>query len=334
MTVPGDKFRIFISHKHQDHGLAVKVKNELEGLGTEPAIECFVSGSDIAAGANWRRAIKRNLTRSHLLLILFTKPSYDWDWCLYEAGLFTRFDKQDVRAVVALHDKAGSPPRPLSNLQGVVSTEKRLKEFLRKLCEEPWETTDDWLKGKIRCDDLEEASRREAKTIAAEFKRTVRTPRSDCYYPCHRIVLDLSACKDEDLEKGIPPGASVVISGPERTREHTLYNVFGVTYRDLLRWGDLVDNVTTDEPEWRVQLDSKFRRSTRRKSFGPITAGFHANNPNDERRFYVPEIYKIVFSHGRPVGLTVVLDRELLDSATGTERLALKPKDESVPRRE
>ena len=85
--IADDRFRVFISHKHDDHAFADTVAAALCGLtGT---IECFVSGADIGAGTDWNDEIREALFRSHLLLLLFTNPSSNWDWCLYEAGLYT-----------------------------------------------------------------------------------------------------------------------------------------------------------------------------------------------------------------------------------------------------
>ena len=83
-----DRFRIFVSHKHEDHALAVAVQQALEGI--SPKIECFVSGVSIAAGADWNHEIRSSLAQSHLLILLFTRPTATWDWCLFETGLFTR----------------------------------------------------------------------------------------------------------------------------------------------------------------------------------------------------------------------------------------------------
>ena len=96
MSGAEDVFKVFISHKHEDHALAIAVKEALEGL--QPGrVDCFVSGVDITAGMDWRREIRSALGQSHLLVLLFTAPSKNWDWCLYEAGLYTRFDRPVAR---------------------------------------------------------------------------------------------------------------------------------------------------------------------------------------------------------------------------------------------
>ena len=45
MDVSDDKFRVFISHKHDDHVLAERVKCLIESL-NKKTITCFVSGSN------------------------------------------------------------------------------------------------------------------------------------------------------------------------------------------------------------------------------------------------------------------------------------------------
>ena len=105
------KFRIFISHKEVEHDLACKTREVLRGLSRD--ISCFVSGVDIPAGTDWNRLIKSALAESNLLLLLFSNPDHQWDWCLYEAGLFTRFDVDKPKAVVTIYNPKAAPPKML-----------------------------------------------------------------------------------------------------------------------------------------------------------------------------------------------------------------------------
>ena len=65
MAKTDDVFTVFISHKHDDHALALEVKKALQGLAGPKPIDCFVSGTDITAGMDWRREIRSVLARSH-----------------------------------------------------------------------------------------------------------------------------------------------------------------------------------------------------------------------------------------------------------------------------
>jgi TIR domain len=118
VTIANDVFGVFISHKHEDHALAVVLKKAIQSLNKD-LIDCFVSGVDITAGRDWRREIRSALARSHILLLLFTAPSKNWDWCLFETGLYTRFDRSEIRSVICLFNPVAASPSPLADLQGV-----------------------------------------------------------------------------------------------------------------------------------------------------------------------------------------------------------------------
>jgi len=55
-----DTFKVFISHKSDDAVLAEAVATELKNL-VPDRIECWVSGQDLAAGADWEREIKQTI---------------------------------------------------------------------------------------------------------------------------------------------------------------------------------------------------------------------------------------------------------------------------------
>ena len=135
-----DAFRIFISHKHENAVLASTVKTQLEELGKQAdwPIDCFVSGEDIDVATNWDRKIKRELARSHLLVLLFTDPARDWDWCLYETGLYARFDAEDVLCIACLYPGDKQPPGPLGLRRRDAARRPRVPESIRiAACDDP-----------------------------------------------------------------------------------------------------------------------------------------------------------------------------------------------------
>ena len=149
MTIANDVFTVFISHKHEDHALALAVKEAIQGLNKD-LIDCFVSGVDITAGADWRREIRSALARSHILLLLFTAPSKNWDWCLFETGLYTRFDRSEIRSVICLFNPVDASPSPLADLQGVPANADKVRALLDSLCHRTWEVSDDCAAGRWR----------------------------------------------------------------------------------------------------------------------------------------------------------------------------------------
>ena len=321
--VPDDRFRIFVSHKHSDAALAKAVQDAIEGL--SPTLECWVSGEDIASGSDWNRAITVALSRSHLLLLLFTAPSGNWDWCLYEAGLFIRFAQaadEDVRSVVSVFDPAGGAPRPLAGVQGVPAEPVALAKFLTRLCRQPWEISDDWRRGAIDADVDPAAVAEAASSIAAAFSEAIgayRQPEGDVHFPCHRVVLDTLL---SGTEAGIPEDARVVV-GDGATSGFTL-SLFGFAPGEAPhRWGDLLDYVNGHDAPWRRELDEAFVAASSERLFVPGGSLMPAwGQPEGAGRSYHPVLYSLSrkrSDEGTRAQIVVVLDPHTVGSAATAE---------------
>ena len=318
MALSDDVFTVFISHKHDDHALAVVVKNALEGLGSPGHIDCFVSGIDITAGMDWRREIRSALARSHLLVLLFTTPSKNWDWCLYETGLYTRFDMTEVGSVVCLFSAGQASPSPLADLQGVPAETDKVRAFLDLLCRKTWKICDDWRRGALAPEIAPENVETAASAIAEAFRRSGS---ASTYHPCHRVVLSLS--ESDDIASGIPESA-LVVEGPRDTSGYTM-SLFDLASGTGKRtWGDLLRAVQGTAADWRRELDSHFLKALHEELFPPIVSRMcAARTSRVKERLYLPTLYSIVrgpsvgpVSNGaaetdrRPRSVTIVLTPE------------------------
>lgn len=129
-----DKVNIFISHKSEDSQTALQIKDILKKIDDEdnPRMEFFLS-EEISGGDNWYEWIRGKLKQSNLLILLFTDPTLDWDWCLYEAGLFDRMDDNSHRRTICLHNPETEPPDPLKHLQVYASTSQGMAKFIEEL---------------------------------------------------------------------------------------------------------------------------------------------------------------------------------------------------------
>ena len=291
--IPDDRFRIFVSHKHGDAALAKVVGEQIEGL--SPMFECWISGEDISSGTDWSRSIITALSRSHLLVLIFTVPERNWDWCLYEAGLFTRFGEaadDEVRSVVPIFDPEAGPPRPLAAIQGAAGEPEALGRFLTTLCFEPWEISDDWRRGPVDTGVDPAAVEQAATTIAAAFRASIDTetvPDGGVLYPCHRLVLETEVAPDG--ETGIPYEARL-IAGAGATSAYTL-SLFGLSMDDRPRtWGALLDRLGAHKKRWRSDLDQAYRAAARGELFTPGTGAIRAwTRPHEAERSYRPVLY-------------------------------------------
>ena len=128
-----DRISIFISHKSKDRKTAEEIIKVLKKNDNQdnPKITFFIS-YDIPGGDRWYETIRKNLKESNLLLLLFTDSTRNWDWCLYEAGLFDPLDDDTFKRVICLHNTS-SIPGPLKHLQGFSATTENMKKFLYQL---------------------------------------------------------------------------------------------------------------------------------------------------------------------------------------------------------
>jgi hypothetical protein len=317
VTIANEVFRVFISHKQEDHALAVVVKKAIQSLNKD-LIDCFVSGVDITAGTDWRREIRSALARSHILLLLFTAPSKNWDWCLFETGLYTRFDRSEIRSVICLFNPVDASPSPLADLQGVPANADKVRALLDALCRRTWEVSDDWRRGALAPDITSSKLEAAARAIADAFGRSRS---ASTYYPCHRLVLSLS--ESDDIAKGIPERAQVIL-GPNGTSGYTmsLFDLAGGS--DSRTWGDLLRSIGATETLWRRQLDAHFLDALDEKLFSPIEGRMQAGGVGRcQGRVYRPILYSIdrgptvgrapdgaAHTDRRPRAVTIVFDPE------------------------
>lgn len=318
MATGREPFRIFISHKHDDHDAADKIAGALRSL--DDQIKTFVSGSNLVAGSDWNAEIRTQLMESHLLLLLFTEPSKNWDWCLYEAGLFTSLG--DEHSVVCLYASGGASPRPLKTLQGVPIEHAKLVSFLDSLCTETWRVARKWRFGAIGASVAQHKLEQAAQTIAEHFPRprTEAVPeRQLTHFPCHRVVLDLRGL--ECAHDRIPDDA-LVVEGEGATSTFTM-SLFNLT-RGMRRraWKDLVQATHDPDGLWLVHLNQRYAAAIREELFSPalitpmpLTDAY----TGQRRRSYRPVLYEIQRAPAddpsasgpmslRPLQLTLVLD--------------------------
>jgi hypothetical protein len=310
-----DKFHVFVSHKSDDKDLAILVADELRELAPD-LIECWVSGQALTAGVDWERQIKKQLAQSHLLILLFTTPQHTWDWCLYEVGLFVRFDADDVVSVACLFDPNGLPPAPLAQVQCVRALpEDVAAQLVRPICTQTWNVSDTWQRGALVPDVSDDVVIATAQRIAEGFTRSLaqsspaRSPDVYQYRPCHRIVLDLSGCAPTDCRQALPRDARVV-EGIDDTTSYTLSLFRAHDGKSAWSWGDLIDEVDGGGAKWLLDLNQSYAECLARHLWSPSMEVMEVWQPDSDRhRTYRPMIYEVVrrSSDDTPVEVTILL---------------------------
>ncbi len=132
-TDSNEKYSVFFSHKVNDKtvtGLLI----DLLDRHTEH-VNYFVS-EDIEKGVPWRKTIAEHLNLSSFLVLVFTDPTEDWGWCLYETGFFdalSQIPDSKSRRIYCLHNASTAPPSPIADLQTIPATHKDVAQWLSEL---------------------------------------------------------------------------------------------------------------------------------------------------------------------------------------------------------
>ncbi len=291
--------RVFVSHKHEDRELAKSIKEIVEPYAPS-RLECFISGENIVAGEDWKKRVKQELRKSNLLLLLFTQPAKEWDWCLFEAGLFTPLlSDDDRRRIVCIHPPDSDGPRPLTNLQGVKADPENMGKFLVKFFHTSEITkVDPPLNPKINKKTINEMARQ----ICDLFGPHEILP----HYTCSR--LELSIPRELKLKKNAIPREAVVRG------DASSLAIFGLAGGDHL-WGEVVDSVGRHgTSDWVEEIGKAFHLAAKRHVIEPARETFRSANGG---KIFRPVLYKVALENGRPVTASVVITEELTPPDVG-----------------
>lgn len=123
-----DRLRVFVSYKKSEAAMAQVVLDELrERAGTKME---FSWSEEYPPGEEWRQKISRSIKEANWFLLLLPDPAIDWDWCLYETGLF-RASMLPGDRLICLHHPDVPRPDQISDIQTVEANRESLEEFLR-----------------------------------------------------------------------------------------------------------------------------------------------------------------------------------------------------------
>jgi hypothetical protein len=246
--------QIFLSHKKGDSERnARRIAGDL-ALFAGPNVKVNCS-ANFEAGANWELEIRKGLTLSNWLILLYTGPHTDWGWCLFETGFFRALMEQPQmqRRLICLHDPSFEVPAPLRFFVPVPAVEEKVYELFEDIYRnEPWR-----INPKIFDTNKEavvDAVRRvcEAARFGAGPKHNLRIA----------PLINIRIKKNEipQLEGGAIPASAPV------TGEGSWETVFGKPEATAgWTWGDLVAGIDKIAA-WEYQICSMMAEAIQRRS--------------------------------------------------------------------
>jgi hypothetical protein len=259
----------------------------------------FHISEEMPKGADWYKWIKDRLVESRMLLLLFTDNTVLWDWCLYEAGLFTQWD-DDKRRIICLHT-GRHPPAPLKHLQSVPALREEIALFLRQLLVETELTG---LQGPLNAALANNPA--ELKRAADKITKAMRreTARQEYFTKYIHIHVERPA----RLREGIPDDA--VIDSDAETL--ALFNKKVGKWT----WGDLVGGGEEDpDRKWIGELNRAVSQASSRSLVEPILATLRVRQTG---RSYRPILHRVATKSDGGQQFTVLFAEDVSDEMIRT----------------
>lgn len=274
-----NEISIFLSHKARDYEAAKAIKQIFKDHSGRLDVHIF---EEQTAGEPWQDWIRNTLRQSNLLLLLYTDPTAEWDWCLFEAGWFTPLRSEDTayRVVCLYSPECSEPPKPLTSLVAVrAEKEDLVAKFLRPL----FKTRDLVHVDEVLNPDIsDKALEQMADGIAAQFSPV----KIDQRYYQERIMVELSDLSFlENGEPHIPGSSKVEVLG---SRWEILdYDETRFTWNELLEQAEGTKGYGTF---WIDEIERVIIAAARKKKPSVPTATFRQQKGG---RIYRPILYRV-----------------------------------------
>jgi len=132
----GSKPLLFISHKHADRNIADVIRSFIT-IYSGGRVTVFQSSSAWAdapkVGRNLNKQLRETLWKSSVVILVYTAPDQDWNYCMWECGVASHPQSPDTKII--LFQCADSSPALFSeqvnvNVRDLVDVQKFTDEFL------------------------------------------------------------------------------------------------------------------------------------------------------------------------------------------------------------
>ncbi len=254
---------VFFSYKAKDEKTAKAVVDILrKNSAGKLAITYQAEFTQNITGKPWREKIITEIHKANWFILLLPDPSDDWDWCLFETGLFegqlTSADK-----LICLHHPNIEIPDPIEGYHSVAAQPDEVEKFLNMVF-----IKKDPLYG---LDPINPALQDSLSEIANNIVNAISPPRSNLF------------------KQPLVPWVEVYVDNPE-SMEH-MDDLNGATIRYANRealdlfdfldqpktWGDLVKEIKkfSADDRWQNELFHVIRKVGSGRKFDQIQAVFN-----------------------------------------------------------
>ena len=268
---------VFFSYKEKDERTAKTIVKLLRKHSAEKLqITYQAEFTRKITGQEWRQKIKEEVRRANWFILLLPDPSDDWDWCLYETGLFDR-QANSADRLICLHHPDTEIPDPIKDYHAVPATIPKVEEFLRMVYLE-----DNPIPG---LPPINKETEDDIPDIANQIVNAIRPPRKDLFRRIYEPWVELSIANADQLENRDDLDTATV-----KSANREALSLFDFDQQPIT-WGELRSYI--DEPagdsRWREEMFHVIRKIAQGRRFDPIQAVFQATNG----QIYRPVAYAI-----------------------------------------
>lgn len=280
-AISANVINVFFSYKSKDEQTASEVVQILRKLSAGKLdITYQAEFTKETTGKKWRRKIRRSIKGANWFILLLPDPSDDWDWCLFETGLFEA-NHTSADRLICIHHPDIKIPNPIEGYHAVDATVPDVEKFLSMVLIE-----NNPLPG---MDALNQAFENEIPTYSQKIVDAIRPPIKDWVMEVFEPSIEIRLTDAGDLKsKEELDRAQVASANPAALK------LFGFIKKPAL-WGELRRYIVEadNDGRWREELFHVIRRIATGRDFYPIQAVF---------RIYKGKIYRPVAHAIRRMG--------------------------------
>jgi hypothetical protein len=261
-----NQISVFFSYKSKDADTAKAIVDRLRKWSAKK-LKVVYQGEFKKGlpGQEWRKAIKKAIDEANWFIFLLPDPKDDWDWCLFETGLFEAKCTSADR-LICLHHSNVQIPNPIDGYQAVSAEQDDVEGFLRMIFTE---------KNPIPgMEPLNESLIDDIPDMAKEIVEAIRTP-IQIVKVIFEPWIELKINNLDKLETIEQLDEAIVKSANKKALD--LFDLL----EEMDTWGEFRENIDTtgrDSDRWLVELVHVIRKIGRGHRYSPIHAVFQAHD--------------------------------------------------------
>lgn len=254
--------RVFFSYKKKDEYAAKKIVDLLRVHSAgKLRIKYQADFTKEISGKKWRDEIHSTIAEADWFILLLPDPADDWDWCLFETGLFEAQRKSGDRLICLYHPDT-RVPNQIEDYHAVRAAIPDVEEFLRMVY-----VSDNPVPGMRAINpDLKD----HISTVAEQIVAAIRPPRKPLTRKIFEPWLELKLDDAIDLQTRDDLDRAIIVDANKEALDLFEYIDAPDTFGEL-RSG--LPNSQEDN-RWREELFHVVRRIANGRTFQPIQAVF------------------------------------------------------------